>query len=172
MKERRVVDTWAIALNEDNAKIIQIDNEDVWGELLTILQGGAPSSHDGRMGGPIYHPDKPVFKTHHYHPPHGHHTLCDSHSVGSPNGYMWGTSWKGRSAPIHDVSRYLQSLQRSPRSLRRRKNVFFSFQWFLGLSLLQSFSFGINFILCHIVHNLILTEDTSASHASGRKHCS
>ena len=49
-------------------KIIQIDNEDVWGELLTILQGGAPSSHDGRMGGPIYHPDKPVFKTHHYHP--------------------------------------------------------------------------------------------------------
>ena len=39
---------------------------------MTILQGGAPSSHDGRMGGPIYHPDKPVFKTHHYHPPHDH----------------------------------------------------------------------------------------------------
>ena len=38
MKERRVVDTWAIALNEDNAKIIQIDNEDGWGEVLTMIK--------------------------------------------------------------------------------------------------------------------------------------
>ena len=61
--------------------MIQIDDEDVWGELLTILQGGAPSSHDGRMGGPIYQPDKSVFKTHHYHPPHGHHTVVSSNGL-------------------------------------------------------------------------------------------
>ena len=131
MKGRRGVDTWAIALNEDNSQNYPnrqwgcvrrtLDNEDVWVELLTILQGGAPSSHDGRMGGPIYHPDKPVFKTHHYHPPH------DRHTVVSSNGHMWETSWKRHGAPIHDVSRYLQSLQRSPRSLRRRKNVFLFF---------------------------------------------